>query len=233
MHIKKQSNIVALTKEKGLAMIAVLTGDIVNSTKMSNDVFAEVISTLKDLLKKAHQKYNATGEIYRGDEFQIQFPDPTNAIEFTLLIKLALHLSKFSTKPIQCTLSLAYGCHDILDEKPNTSSGPVFIDSGRGLEKTQRGDISISFAKTDKSNDKEMILLTQFLNHLLNRLTKTQAELLNQYIESNYAEHKKIADMTGTSRQNISNRLGNIGAFLIRDYVDTINSRVTQMKGEK
>lgn len=214
-------------------MIAVLTGDIVNSTKMSDEVYSELILELKSLLKIAYEKYKAVGEIYRGDEFQIQFPDPSYAIECTLLIKLALHLSRFSKKPIQCTLSLAYGSHSILDEKPNTSSGPVFINSGRGLDKTQRGDISVNFNENLEKTNKEIVLLTQFLNHILNRLTKSQAELLNQYIKSNYAEHKKIADITGTTRQNISNRLGNIGAFLVRDYIDIINNKVIEQRSKK
>tara|TARA_R110000737_G_scaffold61057_2_gene88006 strand:- start:7393 stop:8031 length:639 start_codon:yes stop_codon:yes gene_type:complete len=209
-------------------MIAVLTGDLVNSTKMSNVTYAEVINSLKGLLQEVNEKYQAIGEIYRGDEFQIQYPDPINALKSTLLIKLALHLSKFSPKPIQCTLSLAYGAYDIYDKKPNTSSGPVFIASGRALAKAQRGELSIRFQQKSYSDDIQ--LLNQFLNHLLNRLTKTQAALLYQYIASDFAEHKKIAEITGTTRQNISNRLSNIGAFLIRDYMAVINKKVMRFK---
>jgi hypothetical protein len=206
-------------------MIAVLTGDIVNSTKMSSETYSNVIKSLKTFLNEANEKYGAIGEIYRGDEFQIQYPDPVYALKSTLLLKLALHLSEFSPKPIQCTLSLAYGAHIIYDEKPNTSSGPVFIESGRGLEKNQRGELSLRFAH--ESDESEIKLLTQFLNHLLNRLTKTQAELLYQYIESSFTEHKNLADITGTTRQNISNRLGNIGAYLVRDYMAIINQKIT------
>lgn len=205
-------------------MIAVLTGDLVNSTKMSEEVYAGVINSLKALLVEANEKYQATGEVYRGDEFQIQYPDPIDALKSTLLIKLALHLSTYSSKPIQCTLSLAYGSYAFYDKKPNTSSGPVFIASGRGLEKTQRGELSLHF--DEKYNDEETQLLSHFLNHLLNRLTKSQAELLFQYIESDFADHKKIAEITKTTRQNISNRLSNIGAFLVRDYMALINNKV-------
>lgn len=209
-------------------MIAVLTGDIVNSTKMSNETYSEVIHSLKGFLREVKQKYHAIGEIYRGDEFQIQYPDPICALKSTLLIKLALHLSKFSQKPIQCTLSLAYGSYDIYDKKPNTSSGPVFIESGRGLEKAQRGELLLNFEQKHHRDD--IKLLNQFLNHLLNKLTKTQAELLYQYIESDFSEHKKLADLTGTTRQNISNRLANIGAFLVRDYITVINKQVILLK---
>ncbi|XQW83912.1 MarR family transcriptional regulator [Thalassotalea piscium] len=212
-------------------MIAVLTGDLVNSTKMSNKIYTQVITDLKGLLVDAHNKYHAVGEIYRGDEFQIQFPEPIHAIKCTLLIKLALHLLRVSDKPIQCTLSLAYGSHDILADKPNTSSGPVFVNSGRGLDKTPRGDMSVSVQQDNDNN--ELKLLTQFLNHLLNRLTRSQAELLYQYIENDFIEHQKMAELTKTSRQNISNRLANIGAFLVKDYIDIINNKVNElMTGE-
>ena len=212
-------------------MIAVLTGDLVNSTKMSEEVYSGVINNLKALLVEANKKYQATGEVYRGDEFQIQYPNPIDAFKSTLLIKLALHLSTYSSKPIQCTLSLAYGSYAFYDKKPNTSSGPVFIASGRGLEKTQRGELSLHF--DERSNDEETQLLNNFLNHLLNRLTKTQAELLFQYIESDFADHKQLAKITKTTRQNISNRLSNIGAFLVRDYMALINNKVTSLMEKK
>lgn len=208
-------------------MIAVLTGDLVSSTKMSKDTYTNVIKKLQKLIDDANQQFQAKGEIYRGDAFQIQYPTPHHALKSTLLIKLALHLSNFSIKPIQCTLSLAYGDYDTYSDKPNTSSGPAFIQSGRGLEKTARGELSVHFGK-DKLNE-SIELLTQFLNHLLNRLTKTQAQLLYTYIENNFAEHKTLADITGTTRQNISNRLGNIGGLLIRDYISVVNGQIDKI----
>lgn len=211
------------------SMIAVLTGDLVNSTKMSNDTYKNVIKSLQNLIVDTNKQFKATGEIYRGDAFQIQYPTPIHALKSTLLIKLALHLSSFSTKPIQCTLSLAYGHYEVYSDKPNTSSGPVFIQSGRELEKTQRGELSVNFEK----DESEMKLLTQFLNHLLNRLTKTQAQLLYTYVENDFAEHRKLAELTGTTRQNISNRLGNIGASLVKNYMKVINTKINEVGGNR
>lgn len=209
-------------------MIAVLTGDIVSSTKMSPTTYSQMLVFLQSLLNNAEESCQAQGEIYRGDGFQLHYPNPGCAIKNTLLIKLALHLSALSDKPILSTLSLAFGEHDRLTKKPNLSSGPVFIASGRGLDKTQRGDLTIHFPAPN--DNREMDLLTKFLNHQLNRLTKSQAQLLYLYVENDFAEHKKIAQITGTSRQNISNRLANIGAFLVRDFVDKINDKVEKLK---
>lgn len=212
-------------------MIAVLTGDLVRSTKMSEQEYLDAISGLKQLMLEAKSKHQAAGDIYRGDGFQIQFPEPQFALEYALIIKLALQGASISQKPVMCTLSLAYGRYQTLSEKPNTSMGQVFIDSGRNLEATSRSDITLSIEQNTEYP--ELDLLTDFLSHLINKLTKSQSELLCQYIQSGYAEHKEIAKMTGTSRQNISNRLSSIGAFLVRDYIELINNKVmTRIGGE-
>ncbi|MDO6427916.1 hypothetical protein Q4489_12880 [Thalassotalea sp. 1_MG-2023] len=209
-------------------MIAVLTGDLVNSSKMSTTTYSQVVDHLNDLLQDSQKKYQASGEIYRGDEFQIHYPEPIDALKSTLLIKLALHIAQYVDKPIQCTLSLAYGSYENYKNKPNTSSGPVYIASGRMLAKTPKGDLSLSVEQT--ASAAQLTLLTTFLSHLINKLTKTQASLLYQYIESDFTEHRKLAKITNTSRQNISNRLANIGGHLVRDYMQFIHQEVLQFK---
>lgn len=207
-------------------MIAVLTGDIVNSTKLPKTTYQKVIASLKTQIASIEQHYQASGDIYRGDEFQIQFCHPIDALKQTILIKLMLQSTDLYQQPIQCTLSLAFGLYETLEEKPNTSSGPVFIASGRGLEKAQRGEFVLRFL----GKDNELDLLTQYFSQLLNRLTKTQSKLLYQFILNDFTEHKEIAKLTGTSRQNISKRLNSIGATLVKGYFDAINNRI-QNKG--
>lgn len=212
-------------------MIAVLTGDIVNSTKMSNQLYQATLEKLKDLLQQVNTQLQASGDIYRGDEFQIQYPDPLSAIKSALSIKLSLYLSSTTQRPIQSTLSLAYGDYEILAEKPNTSSGAVFIKSGRELANTAKGNLSLNFSSSENTTnhiDPEIKLLTDFLNHQLNKLTHSQAVLLYQYLETDFAEHKILAAITQTSRQNISARLNSMGAYLVRDYIKLINKKVAQ-----
>lgn len=195
---------------------------------MPKPTYLQAVKHLNDLLTYSQKNFQANGEIYRGDEFQIHYPKPVYALKSTLLIKLALHIAQYASKPIQCTLSLAYGSFENYETKPNTSSGPVYITSGRMLAKTPKGDLTVSIEKAKQIA--EIKLLTTFLNHLVNRLTKTQAALLYQYIECDFAEHKKLAKITNTSRQNISNRLANIGGHLVRDYVQFIHQEVLKFK---
>ncbi len=212
-------------------MIAVLTGDIVHSTKMTDTLYQATLDSLRDSFERMQLSSPHAAEIYRGDGFQVQFTNPSDALKHTLLLKLSLHSCTLSSKPILTTLSLAFGEYTKLDVKPNTSSGSVFVSSGRGLEDTARGDLSIHLAESSllQTSPSESVrikdnieLLTHFLNHILNRLTQTQARLLYQYIEHDCPEHHVLAELTGTTRQNISNRLSNIGAHLIKEYMASV-----------
>lgn len=218
-----------MTRVYRIMNLAVLTGDIVSSTKMPATEYQLVINRLQRLIDQADEHFSASGQIFRGDAFQLHYTDIAQALKSTLLIKLGLYITEQVPSPVQCTLSLAYGKGLVKNESPNTSSGPVYITSGRELENTASGDLSVHISNFDAQN--ELTLLTQFLNHLLNRLTKTQAELLYQYVMSDFAEHKKLAELTGTTRQNISNRLANIGATLVENYCQLINQYVATIKG--
>ncbi|QTH64513.1 hypothetical protein J1N51_03285 [Psychrosphaera ytuae] len=205
-------------------MIAVLTGDIVRSTKMSERQYQDLIQLLREHISTLSNSYQARGQVYRGDEFQIHFPDPDFAIKQTILLKLLLITSPVISTPIHCTLSLAFGQHSVMDASPGTSTGPVYVDSGRKLDTSQREALVVTFS--DCQNDPSLTLLTSCISHQLNKLTQSQAELLHMYIDSDFVEHQKLADKLGTSRQNISNRLSSMGAHLIRDYIQLINQKL-------
>jgi len=204
-------------------MIAVLTGDVVHSSKMSSKQYSQTIEMLKQLILADKHKNVASGDIYRGDEFQLQYSKPEYALQSALIFKLSL----------PCTLSLAYGKYEVFNDSPSTSSGPVYIESGKGLDSATRGDLIVNLP-TDTSflqntsppapfQPNGLLLLNNFLTHTLNSLTKSQSELLLAYIKNGFPDHKFLAELTGTSRQNISNRLSSMGAHLVRDYVNYIN----------
>lgn len=206
-------------------MIAVLTGDIVRSTKMTESQYQKVIQLLREQISILKDTGGAQGQQYRGDEFQVQFSRPEEALKQTILLKLQLVISPVLHEPVSCTLSLAYGKHSVMDASPGGSTGPVYITSGRQLDSSPREALLVTFS--EQFEDPTLQLLTTCISHQLNKLTHSQAELLYLYIDTNFTEHQKLADKLGTSRQNISNRLSSMGAHLIRDYIQLINQKLT------
>ena len=198
-------------------MIAVLTADLVNSTKLKPIEISEVLTWLECYSQNQLVPNDVKFAIYRGDEFQISFNKPEIALYHTVLLKLKLQIA-FKWKQ-NCTMSLAFGDVDLMTETPQTSQGPVFITSGRNLSKTNKAELTIS--STDALGT-HYHLLQRFVNHQLSKLTKSQIDLMILYFEHNFPEHRIIAELTNTSRQNISNRLSSMGADLVKEFVLTL-----------
>ena len=81
-------------------MIGIITGDIVNSRKLSSKIW---IDGLKKLLN-TFGKNPVEWDIYRGDEFQLKIKNPEEALLIALQIK-----SYFKTLKLDVRMSIGFG----------------------------------------------------------------------------------------------------------------------------
>lgn len=195
---------------------AVLTTDIVHSTKLSAADYAAVMTTLEKILKSHQSKYQCKFEIFRGDSFQVLYPNINDAMKSVLSIRLFLQ-SSIDCPAVKLTQSLATGTVDKASQKLSSSLGEAFILSGRALDKASRGDLVVNLASTANSND--LKISTLFLHHLLDGLTEKQAEVLYYYIDFDFPEHQSIADHMKMTRQNVTAHLKRSGADLVKAYL--------------
>jgi predicted DNA-binding protein YlxM (UPF0122 family) len=203
-------------------MIAVLTADLVNSTKLDKQDYLSVIQFLKGLLSELAENENIAFEISRGDSFQVVFSNPVIAMRISLLIKFGLLSGNYS-QSMNVTQSLALGDFEHLSNKPGESSGEVFINSGRGLDTTPKGHLSLH---NDLLGAQGFKLATQFLNHHLDQLSKKQAEVSYLYLKFNYPEQGVIASDLNITRQNVATHLKRAGAELVKAYIGEYESLV-------
>ncbi len=205
-------------------MRAVITGDIVDSTSLDASAYELAIARLKEIFDQLESHYHAKWEIFRGDSFQLILPETSFAMHSAVLIKTYLLFAPVSTNPINITLSVGLG-EVIVDSKQlTTSHGSAYTLSGRGLDNTPRGGISL---QSDLDDLNTMLTLpTRFLTNLLSSLSRKQAEALYYYISMDYPEHQKIADKMHTSRQNVSKLLSRVGAELVKEYLLFYQSQV-------
>ncbi|GBL02873.1 hypothetical protein [Glaciecola sp. KUL10] len=205
-------------------MIAVLTADLVNSSQLDKQAYVKVIQFLKLLLSELVEEENISFEISRGDSFQIVFTNPVIALRLSLLIKFALLSGRYS-ESIKVTQSLAVGEFEHLTNKPGESSGAVFINSGRGLDNTAKGNLSLH---STILNQQGFHLATQFLNHHLTQLSKKQAEVSYFFLKHKYPEQGIIASELKITRQNVATHLKRAGADLIKTFIIEYESLIQQ-----
>jgi predicted DNA-binding protein YlxM (UPF0122 family) len=198
-------------------MIAVLTGDLVESTAMPAKDYQIAVKIMEDYLLACQTRFNAQGEIYRGDSVQLIFKQPQHVMRAAIELRSLLFSSQNTEQPLGITLSIGLGEQLINGNKPSVSQGSAFTLSGRGLDNTPRGHISLHHEGTVFYE--ALALATQFLDSLLYSQTQKQAQVLYHYLSMDFPTHTQLAKALNTSQQNVTKHLARMGAELIKDYV--------------
>lgn len=157
---------------------AVLTGDIINSSKMSVEKLKSVRKQLRDSTKKLNnfEKGLVIGDIdfFRGDGWQLLLKYPKYALRCTLYLRAALiGLQQADTK-----ISVGIGNIDHIDNKKvSRSTGGAFTFSGEALDQMKRKErICIRFSREDRSDEKMLTSIFILCDALVKHWRSRQAE---------------------------------------------------------
>lgn len=205
-------------------MIAVITGDLVGSTKMSPGDYQRAIGLCTQMIDYFAEHFCATGEIYRGDSLQLCFDQPQHSMKCAVLLKMFLLQAKLTTGSIGVTLAVGLGDAKVTGATPGVSQGTAFTHSGRGLDKATSGELSLHMDNTPLQE--KLIIASKFLNHLLASLTQVQGRVLYHYLLMNYPTHQKLADHLKSSQQNVTKHLSRIGASLVEEYLGFFEQQI-------
>ena len=177
-------------------MLAVITGDIVHSSKVSPATMQQAHRRIEQVIADFAPRSQCRGELYRGDALQIMVPQPHYAPAICIGLIAALAM-----EGLQVTLSLAIAPANSA-ERVALSQGPAFTMSGQGLEDTPRGGWSVHSSDTDLAE--KLSLPSELMGFILSRLTAKQAEILYYWLTHERCEQQQIADAFGMTRQNVS-----------------------------
>lgn len=194
-------------------VVAVLTGDLVSSTKMTDSKLASVLDTLNQVLKEQSQFGLGEYDQYRGDAFQLMLNNATQACRAAILIRLSLLTHKADAR-----ISLGLGSVSSPRSRIKSAAGEAFTLSGRGLDsmaKSQR----LTIASHNPQFQDQLQLLTRFVDATLTRITATQSSAVYQYLIAEHPSHQDVADTLGCSRVNATKLLNQANYDLIQDFI--------------
>jgi hypothetical protein len=204
-------------------LVAVETSDLVGSTILSPTQLNLAMSTLKQCLNNIQQEQYSIIEFYRGDAFQVMYPNAVLSLRASLLVKLYM-LSQLDFR-VNITQSLALGYIDSPITSLHDRMDDVFITSGRRLEKVSSGELGLFVDSFGPAS----YLSLAFLNRTLHDLSAKQADVLYWYIKNNFPEHKKIASLLNMTRQNVNTHLLRGNADLIKRFITYFEDTVKEL----
>jgi predicted DNA-binding protein YlxM (UPF0122 family) len=189
---------------------AVITGDLVRSSKMAPDRYNLILQQLEQTLATLSSNHTDFS-IYRGDGFQLYLPNPGQSLTAALLIRLNL-----ISHDADCRLSIGLGNIDSKRSQISMSTGEAFTLSGRGLEALK--DVYWSL-QLPQSLSVDWQLLLRFADVLLQQMTARQAQVLYGYLTGDNPSHQQLADKMQTSRANITQLLNQAHYTLFQDLL--------------
>ncbi|WP_299157073.1 SatD family protein [uncultured Tenacibaculum sp.] len=177
-------------------MVAVLTGDIINSRK--GDVEAW-IHLLKETLN-TYGKEPKDWEIFRGDSFQLAL-DPQKALLAAIHIKATIK----QTKTYDVRIAIGIGEESYSSPKITEANGSAYVNSGECFESLKKHALAIKSTNTTLDNT----LNTMFKLSLLvtDNWSSVVSKVIKAALENPEKNQKDLASLLNRSQSNISEAL--------------------------
>ena len=199
---------------------AVLTGDIVNSTRLPVQQEEKLVSVLGLFLK------NNVHEFYRGDSFQVYIKKPEEALRLALACRaLALDITEKGEAGISGDIRIGIGVGkiDTPVRKLGTAKGAAFVRSGRQLDELQMGrekagprlairnaDRRMSISCGEPKADIGFEVMADYLDSIYKGMTGKQAAVIVELLQG--TTQQQLTVTLNKSKSTIS-QLANAGRW--------------------
>ncbi len=186
-------------------MIAVITGDIINSRE---DFDKGWLDMLKKVLRR-YGKWPTSWEVYRGDSFQMSC-SVAEALQAAIHIKATMR----QVAKLDVRMAIGIGDVDLATRRITESNGSAFVRSGTAFDALKKHRLVISSPWDDF--DEQFNLYFRLAAFAMDHWTVAQAALVKYLIEYPDRSQKVAARKFKISQSTISERLRSSGYTEVR-----------------
>lgn len=207
--------------------IAIITGDVVDSTKLSLEERYIMINALQAIPDIISQISQVSMEIFRGDSFQILIHDVATAAKVAIAIRAWLRCQTVVSgkSPLDARLAIGIGGAYYQSDSLSTSDGEAYRLSGRLLDRMQKSRLEI--VTTWPKVNEELNLSTAFVDDIITAWTQNQSKIMLLLLQT-AKNHLELAQELDISRQMVDKSLKSSKEDLIESYIDRFEKLITE-----
>lgn len=197
-------------------MIAVLTGDIINSKDHKANKWLPV-------LKQALARYGeapSDWEVYRGDSFQLK-TSPETALEAAIYIKASLK----QIRHMDVRIAIGLGEQDYHADTITESNGTAFVRSGECFENLKKQTLALQSG--NNLFDTTLNLMLQLATLTMDNWLPAAAKIVKTSLEHPEANQKEIASLLDKSQSTISEALLRAGFDEVQKMMHFYTTQLT------
>ena len=199
---------------------AILTADIVNSTKITSPTEKKLLKVLQQLL--AAYKF----EFYRGDSFQVYIKNPAEALRIALLCRTAaINISQDENFLNDIRISIGIGQVIPPIKILGNAKGQAFILSGRAFDEIVKTGKRLVISSSNALANEAFQIMSDYINAIFNGITGKQAQVIFELLQGQ--TQLSVASKLKKSKSTINQHV-NAGRWLevsrlLQQYENIIN----------
>ena len=180
-------------------MISIITGDVINSQKVSPHIWLQRLKLELDGVGKSP----LTWEIYRGDSFQVEVTDPSRALLTAIKIKAAIK----SINEMDVRLAIGVGNKTYEASKITESNGSAFVYSGETYESLVKSKQNLAIATPSNKLNQEMNLLFRFALIVMDNWSVNSAKVVYNALTNPGYSQEELGKALNIKQNSVSSAL--------------------------
>lgn len=201
--------------------LAVLTGDVVASSRLSSKDLDDVLDAVAASAGTAASWTGARARFgrYRGDGWQCLGPSPALSLRAALFIRAGLRSRR---RDLDTRISIGIGTGAVPEAGIAAASGPAFERSGAGLDGMGR---AARFAFSPVGNVGLRNAVFALADEISRRWTARQAEVFIHALPPDAPTQSAIGERLGVSQQMVAKHLRAGGDWALREAMAALEAR--------
>lgn len=201
-------------------MIAVITGDIVNSQSGDAELW---LQQLKNMLASWGET-PAQWEIYRGDEFQ--YKCSVDEV-FWKVISIKSLLKTFENLDVR--IAVGIGNEVFTSEKITESNGSAYVNSGRLLNDLKAEGRTLAIKTPNDNIDHDLNILFKWISLDFDNWSAVSAEIIHLLVQDQTLNQEQAAQKLNISQSSVSQRLKRANYDLILETDRYFRKKISQL----
>lgn len=183
-----------------MAIQAVITGDIVNSTRITSSKLSRLTRRMGDLFKENKM------EFYRGDSFQAHVKNPKDALRLALLCRTAaIDISRDEKNSSDVRVSIGIGNITGAVRILKTAKGEAFVLSGRMLDEIIKTEQRLAITCANNLANEGLQVIADYINSIFQLMTAKQAEVIFELLQGQ--QQQAVAKKLKKTKSSIHQRV--------------------------
>lgn len=201
-------------------MIAVLTGDIVNSASYPEISWMEQLKAFFNTYGASPEKW----EIFRGDEFQIKVP-------VTEALKAAVHIKALvrSNSGLDVRIAIGIGTENQVAERISESNGSAYQRSGRTFSQLKKKHSNLRISTGNPDFDESWNLILALALNFMDRWSAVSAEITALSLTHPNRSQEALARQLDIKQSAISQRRKRSRWKLLKATLDLYSGQIANL----